>query len=417
MVLIYKVVYESIRQALQSLMANKLRSFLSLVGITIGIFSIISVKSAVDSLENSVKDGFSELGTNAIYVEKYPWNEDWETSYWKYAKRPEPDLEDFEAIREKSKLAEATAYNVFTGGRSITYKSNSVSGAFIMGGAYDFQKIQQLKFTEGRYFNLLEYNVGANKAILGHTVATELFKELNPIGKEIKLLGQKYQVIGVLKEEGESPFNFLNFDEVVWIGLPNARRFINIKDENTVGRMPVIKGREDVDNEELKSEITSIIRKARRLRPLEKDNFSLMEISALNQILDSFFGVLNMAGFAIGIFALVVGMFSVANIMFVSVKERTNIIGIKKAIGAKRFVILLEFLIEAIVLCIIGGLVGLVFVYIVLKVISNLIPFSMALTYANAIHGIGWSVVVGLISGVVPAFQASKLDPVEAIRA
>jgi len=416
MITFIKVIWESINQAVSSLWANKLRSFLSLLGITIGIFCIISIKSAVDSLQQNVMEGLSELGSETVYVEKYPWNDgDWESNYFKYMKRPDPDLEDYEMIKKKSRLAAKVAFSIFTGGKTIKYKSNSLDNAFIKGSSYDFQEIQKLEFVQGRHFTLSEYNSGTNKVVLGSACVKELFPNIDPIGKEIKLAGQNYKVIGVLKEEGDNDFNFMNFDDVIWISLTNARRFINIKGNN-VGQSLVVKGVPDVDNEELKAELTGILRSHRGLKPREEDNFSLMEVSALNAVLEGVFGTLNLVGVVIGMFALIVGMFSVANIMFVSVKERTNIIGIKKAIGAQKGIILLEFLVEAIFLCIIGGLMGLLFSYIMIIVISNVADFEMVMTFRNAMWGIIISIAVGIISGIIPAYLAARMDPVVAIR-
>jgi putative ABC transport system permease protein len=247
-------------------------------------------------------------------------------------------------------------------------------------------------------------------------VYNELFKSLDGIGREVKLFGQDFQVIGYLESEGDNAFNFINFDDVIWVGFNTVKKYINVKDESSVGRMLNIKAKAGVDLEELKGETASIIRAVRRLKPMEDSNFALNELSMLSQVLDSVFKVLNFAGFLIGVFALVVGMFSVANIMFVSVKERTSIIGIKKALGAKRFIILLEFLIEAVILCLIGGLIGLLLVFITLKLISLAIPFAMTLSFSNILIGVLSSVIVGIISGILPALQASGMDPVEAIR-
>ena len=417
MITFIKVIWESINQALSSLLANKLRSFLSLLGITIGIFCIISIKSAVDSLQQNVMSGLSELGSGTVYIEKFPWNDgDWENNYFKYMKRPDPDFDDFKVVKKKSKLADNVSYSVFSGGKTIKYKSNSLQDAFIKGSSYDFQSIQNLEFVKGRHFTLSEHNSGSNKVILGSVSAKELFQNLDPIGKEIKLAGQNYTVIGVLKEEGDNEFNFMNFDKVIWVSLTNARRFLNIKDGKGVGESLVVKGKPGVDNEELKAELTGILRPHRGLKPREKDNFSLMELSSLNAVLEGIFGTLNAVGFVIGIFALIVGMFSVANIMFVSVKERTNIIGIKKAIGAQKGIILLEFLVEAVVLCLIGGLVGLAFSYLMIIFISNVLDFPMIMTMNNAVFGIVMSIIVGMISGIIPAYLAARMDPVVAIR-
>ena len=416
--IIFKIVYEAVRQAIDSMRGSKLRNFLSLLGITIGIFCIIAVKSAVDSLQANIVSGFNELGSDVIYVERMPWGEDPNQNYWKYAKRPQQNYKDFKAINEKSKLAEAVSYTVFTGGRIIRYKSSSVSNAFIMGPTFDYPKIQNFEFEKGRYFTKQEYDSGADKVILGATTAKELFNIVEPIGQTVKLFGQDFIVVGVLKEEGENMFNFLNFDEVIWVGFNTIKKYVNTSDQSRVGRMLAAKALPGVELEEIKGELTGILRAKRRLRPSEKDDFALNELSMLSQVLDSVFGVLNLAGFIIGVFALIVGMFSVANIMFVSVKERTNIIGIKKAIGAKREIILLEFLIEAIILCLIGGVVGLFLVYGVLLLISSLVPeFPMSLSFLNLVIGVLTSVIVGIISGLIPAMQASKLDPVEAIRA
>jgi putative ABC transport system permease protein len=411
-----KIFWESALQALGSLRSNMLRTFLSLLGITIGIFCIITVKSAVDSLEANIVAGFNELGSDVIYLDKNPWNEDPNENFWKYAKRPKPSFDDYAAIKKKSKLAENAAYAIFTGGKTIKYQSSAVSNALIMGTTYEYAAIQNIKIAEGRYFSQSEYESGSNKIILGYKLYNELFQSINGIGKEIKLFGQNFQVIGYLESEGDNVFNFLNFDNAMWIGYNSIRKYINVKEESNVGRILNIKAQKNIDITELKGEIAGIIRAVRRQKPLEADNFSLNELSMLSDVLDSVFKVLNIAGLLIGIFALIVGMVSVANIMFVSVKERTSIIGIKKALGAKRYVILMEFLIESIILCIIGGVIGLIIVYVSLWVISMLIPFKMSLSLINVVIGVGTSVVVGIIAGIIPASQASAMNPVEAIR-
>lgn len=404
-------------QALQSLIGNKLRTFLSLLGITIGIFCIIAVKSAVDSLEQSIKSGFNELGSDVLYVDKMPWGGgDPNQNYWKYAKRPDASFKDFEAISDNSKLMDVAAYTVFTGGKTIKYKSSSVSNAGIMGSTYDYRELQNLEIERGRYLTQQEYMTGANKLVLGFKTAEALFNTIDPIGKYVKLFGQKFQVIGVLKSEGDNPFNFMDFDDVIWISYTNIKRYVNTNDNSRIGRMLNIKATDGVDVQELKGEVTGILRASRRLQPKEDENFALNELSALSGVLDSVFGVLNIVGLLIGVFALIVGMFSVANIMFVSVKERTNIIGIKKALGAQRFMILLEFLIESIILCMLGGLIGLVLVIVVLNLISSMIPFEMYLSTNNVVVGVTVSVIVGIISGIIPAIQASKLDAVVAMR-
>jgi len=287
-----------------------------------------------------------------------------------------------------------------------------------MGSTFESNKIQNVDIEKGRYFTPTEYHNGANKIVLGHVMANYLFGAVEPIGKSIKLFGQKFQVIGVLKKEGESLVNIMNFDEVCWIGYNSLKKFVNVKDNNRyVGRSLSVKAKKGVKLPDLKDELTGVIRSKRKLKPFEDNNFSINQLSMITDMLDSVFRVLNIAGFWIGFFALLVGMFSVANIMFVSVKERTNIIGIKKALGAKGSVILLEFLVESVILCIIGGIIGLITVYLTLLLLSSVTPFDMQLSVFNTASGVGISIAVGIIAGIIPAFQASKMNPVDAIRA
>ena len=417
--LLVKIVYESIRMAMSQLISNKMRTFLSLLGITIGIFCIISVLSAVDSLEKSIMEGFSELGNDVVYVDRQPWTEDPGRNYWKYLKRPEPGLRDYDAIRKKSKLAQGAAYCFFTGGKTAKYKSSSLEGAFIMGTTFEYQDLQGIEIEYGRYFTPLEYRSAKNLVVIGSEVKSILFDQEEALGKEIKLLGQKFVVVGVLKPEGDDPFNMINFDEVIWMSLPTAQKYYNLSDYTrgfSYQKLLMAKAKEGVTLDELKDELTGIIRSTRKLRPSEDENFALNEVTMFEQVLEPVFSALNIAGFAIGIFALIVGMISVANIMFVSVKERTGLIGVKKALGAKRYFILLEFLIEAIFLCLLGGAIGLLMVFLLMKGISQVIPFDMWLSFQNMVLGVSVSVTVGILSGLIPASQASRLDPVVAMR-
>jgi putative ABC transport system permease protein len=411
-----KIFVESFKQAIDSLWGNKLRTFLSLLGITIGIFCIIAVKSAVDSLQKNIVDGFKELGNDVIYIEKQPWNEDPNQNFWKYKTRPDPSYSDFQAIQEKAKKVKHVAYVIFNGGRVAKFKNSSVSNTLIVGATYDYATIQNLNIELGRGLTQSEYNSASNKIIIGHKVSEALFGNIDPIGRHIKLYGQDFQVIGKLKAEGDNMFNFINFDDALWMGYPTISKFVNTSEESNVGKMLCVKAKDGVDMNDFKGEVTGIVRAKRKLSPRSDDNFSLNEISMLAGVIEGIFGVLNLAGFIIGIFSLIVGMFSVANIMFVSVKERTGIIGIKKAIGAKSFVVLLEFLIESVILCLIGGLMGLILVFGILKAIVLISGFEMELSAFNVILGVSVSVIVGIIAGIIPAIKASRMDPVEAIR-
>ncbi len=413
----FKIFLESVSQALQQLLSNKLRSFLSLLGITIGIFCIIAVMSAVDSLEDNIKGSFEELGNDVLFISKLPWAEDPGESYWKYFQRPVPSLEDYKVLKTKVKAASLVSLLVRIGFRTIKYQSNSVEGAFVLAATYEYADLFSMKFDKGRYYSPYEYENGSNKVILGYTIAEELFGALDPIGKHVKLMGRKMQVIGVIKKTGKALINPSDYDDAIFLSYNLAKKVADVKKKRSAwGTQLNIKATQSAGIDELRDEVTGVLRGHRRLKPKEKDDFSLNAISIITQMLDSIFDVLNIAGIIIGAFAILVGMFSVANIMFVSVKERTNIIGIKKALGAKRSFILLEFLIEAIVLCILGGLFGLLMVFSILKILSSIIDFEMYLSPQNAFIGISLSIVIGLLAGFIPANQAAKMDPVEAMR-
>lgn len=416
--ILLKIIYESIRLAFGQLSGNKLRTFLSLLGISIGIFCIIVVQSAVDSLYSSIEDGFGELGSDIVMIDVLPWDEDPGDSYWKYLKRPAPSFNDYEELKGRVKSASKFAFSIYVEGKTVKYKSSSVQGAFIMGTTEEFPDVQDMEIVQGRYFNTREIENGDTKVIIGHKIAEALFENEDPIGKYVKLFGQKFQVIATLKEEGENPFNFINYDEVTWLTYNTAKRFINTKgkDRFSVGKIIYAKLQEGYEMHEMKDELTGTLRAIRRLHPKEEDNFSLNELTALTNLIGPIFSVVRVAGLFIGIFAILIGAISVANIMFVSVRERTGIIGVKKALGAKRHFILLEFLIEAIVLCLVGGLMGLGLVFLVLKGLSFVIPFEMAMSTFNLVIGLVVAVIVGILSGIIPAFLAARLDPVEAIR-
>lgn len=416
MLTLFKIVSESVSQALQQLTANKLRSFLSLLGIAIGIFCIIGVTAAVDSLEDNVRGSFDKLGEDVVYVQKFMWG-DPGPNWRKYLKRPNMLYDDYEVLARKVSSAQMVTYSVGVGSKTIKYRSSSVDGVELQGVTYDFADMFSFQYAKGRYFSPAEYHSGANRILLGYKVAEELFGSVDPIGKHVKVGGNKLMVVGVLEEEGENLVNIFNFDNSAVITYELARKIANLKPNNPFGNSSVqLKAGENVSLQQLKDDITWVMRNHRRLKPKEEDNFSLNTLSIISNLLTGFFSVLNSLGYIIGGFAIFVGVFSVANIMFVSVKERTNLIGVKKALGAKRYMILLEFLIEAIILCLIGGLFGLAIVFVIVKILSGAIEFELFLSAGNILFGIGLSIFVGIVSGVIPAMQASGLDPVVAMR-
>jgi putative ABC transport system permease protein len=408
----FKIFGEGIVQAVQQLVGNKLRTFLSLLGITIGILCVISVLSAVSSLEYNIRSSFEQLGDDVIYVNRFSWGENPQENWFKIKRRPEPDFDDYEAIVRNVRSYEKVAFSSFIGRKSMEYKSDNVSNVILSGVTYDYQDIFQMTFDQGRYFSLSEYNNGTNAVVLGYEVAAGLFGEGgNAIGKRVKIAGRKMLVIGVLEKEGTDLINPVNFDQVAFISY-YAARSLKTLDEGDIQ----VKAAPGVTNAQLRDELTAALRNERRLKPKEENDFALNELSILSGFFDAIFGTLNIAGWIIGGFSLIVGGFSVANIMFVSVRERTGLIGIKKALGAKNYFILLEFLVESVILCILGGIVGLILVYALAKVATAVSGFEFFLSQSSIIIGVSVSVFIGIVSGLIPAVQASRMDPVEAMR-
>ena len=289
MVLLLKVITESILQAIQSLRSNKLRSFLSLLGISIGILCIIGVQAAVDSLEDNVLGSFDKLGSDVIYVSKFKWTENPHENYMKLMRRPNPSYDDYKVINKKVKSADAISFNVFLGRKTVEYRSSNVERVIVSAATYEYGEMYALEFDKGRYFSPQEYQYGANKVLVGNKVAEELFGAIEPIGKEIKLMGRKVEVIGVLAKSGENLFNVMNYDESILVSYELGKKIANLKTNNAFGNASIsVKAGENVAVGKLKDDVTGVLRAHRRLKPKEEDNFALNEISAISEAFDPF---------------------------------------------------------------------------------------------------------------------------------
>jgi putative ABC transport system permease protein len=411
MILILRLIRESYLFAFQAIIVNKVRTILSLLGITIGIFCVISVFTIFDSMEGAIRKSIASLGSNVLYVQKWPWAMGGDYPWWKYWQRPEATLQDMREIEKRSGLSEAVAYMVQVN-KTVKYRNNYVENVGVMGVSQDFDKVWKFELSDGRYFSGSESLGGRNIALIGNDIATNLFPEGDPIGKKIKIFGRNIEVIGVIKKEGEDFFGNSN-DNVVYLPVNYFKTLVDIRDMDAT---IVVKANPLVSNDELRDELTGIMRSIRKLKPSAEDNFAINETDIISKGFDSLFAVIASVGWIIGGFSLLVGGFGIANIMFVSVKERTNIIGIQKALGAKNYFILLQFLFEAVFLSLIGGIVGLLIILALTVIVSNTTSFTLILTQGNILLGIGVSALIGLISGIIPAYSASRLDPVEAMR-
>lgn len=416
-----QIFFQNCKMAIEELRMNKLRTFLSLLGVTIGVFCIISVLTVFDSLQSNIQNSMQTLGSNVLYIGKFPWipEESGEYPMWKYKARPVCNAHELDAIQKQVSKASYAAISYSDNAANFHYGGNETKGVGIFAVTYEFNKLQPIEINEGRYFSLNEMNgKQSNGMVLGSTVADELFgNNISPIGKHLELYGKPFQIIGVMKKQGKTITGF-NFDGSVIISYNFLSTLKNIEQTGNgfTDPMMMVKARRNASLEEMKYEIKSVLRAQRKLRPGEADNFSFNQLDSIQNSINDIFANFNIFGWIIGFFSLVVGSFGIANIMFVSVKERTKFIGLKKAIGARKFSILSEFLIESILLCVFGGLIGILFVMILSKLLSGPLGFPVSLSLNNFILGISISVIVGIIAGYIPAKRAANMDPVVAIR-
>ena len=410
----FKLFRESILFAFDALRQNKLRTLLSLLGVTIGIFTIITVKSAVDTLRNNLQQSVNKLGSNSIYIQKWPWIFGGDFPWWKYMQRPDPTLREFDELRKRATTADGISYEINIDSRTIKYKSNTVAGAQICAVTQDHDKVWNFELSQGRYYTNIESETGAPVVLIGYDIANDLFPDGTAVGKQIKVMGRYVTIIGVFSKEGTDILGNSD-DKVVLLPISYARNLIDVQNANYQPTI-VVRGKKGLSDDEVESEFHMLMRSIRRLKPNEEDTFAVNKTTILTDQLSSLFAIIDVAGIIIGGFSVLVGGFGIANIMFVSVRERTNIIGIQKSLGAKNYFILLQFLIESVVLCIMGGLIGLVMVFLITLVIKGAFDIQVVLNAANIITGISMSIGIGIISGVIPAYSASRMNPVEAIR-
>ena len=404
---------ESLRFAWHAIVNNKLRTFLSLLGVTIGILAVISVFTIVDSLERNVRDSINKLGSDVLYIQKWPWgpSDGGEYKWWDFMSRPEVDISEMRKLSAKSQKAQSIAF-MNSAKRTLKNGNNSIEGVDVFAVSYDWKDIRNFDLTDGRYFTEQEIESGKNQVIIGTNVARALFNNSDSYGEIIKIRGEKALVIGVFSVEGED-ITGNSLDNSAVVPVTFGQRLMNKRrSDPTI----IAKAKVGVSIEEMKDELSGIMRSIRRLKPTMPNNFAMNEISLISNQLDGLFSVIGLAGWIIGGFSILVGGFGIANIMFVSVKERTKLIGIQKSLGAKNSFILYQFLFESVFLCLIGGVLGLLLVFILTGVINNFSDFGIILTFENVLLGLSVSAIIGIVSGIVPALSASKLDPVEAIR-
>jgi putative ABC transport system permease protein len=416
MIKVLTILWNSFKMALQELKVNKLRTFLSLFGITIGIFCIIGVLATIDSLQTKIKSDLSSFGNNTIYIDKwsygggggegdYPW--------WKYMKRPSMKVSEMETIQKKSYLASNIAFFV-SSTQSFTYEENILKGISMYGITNDFNKIQVFNIGYGRYFKDTDFERGVPSGVIGYEVASELFgKPEKALGKIVSYRGRRLAVIGIIEKQGSSMIGGFDYDKSC---IVTYNYFASVFNPDNSSPYIMVQAKPGIPSKALQDELNGVMRQLRKLSPTQEDNFTCNDVAQFKDQIESVFGSINKGGWAIAGLSLIVGAFGVANIMFVTVRERTSQIGLKKAIGARRSTILYEFLLESAFLCIIGGLVGLFLVWILALSLSAVLPFAITIAPSIIFLALSICIILGVIAGIIPASIASKMNPVDAIR-
>ncbi len=410
----FSIVWNSFKMALQELRSNKLRTFLSLFGITIGIFCIIGVLATVESLQTKVQADIKSLGSNTVYIDKWQYgNDGGNAPWWKYIKRPYPKYHEMADIQARSQLASNAAYTIRTNS-NLDFNDYTLSNVQSYGVTEGFKDIVNVPVEFGRYLSESEFRQGSPVAVIGYTNAENLFgTPERALGAQVKYKGKSLTIVGVVKKQGTSFAGAWQFDEAIVVPYRMLASMIVVEFNSP---LIMVKGKEGIPSEALVDELRGIMRSIHRLSPREEDDFALNDINMFSKQMDNVFGSVNLGGWAIAGLSMIVGVFGVANIMFVTVRERTSQIGLKKAIGAKSKTILTEFLLESSFLCLLGGLIGLLLVFLLTQLLSAVMPFPIKISMGTLTLAISICLVAGVLSGIIPASIAARMNPVVAIR-
>jgi putative ABC transport system permease protein len=400
---------EGLLIAFRALRANKVRTSLTMLGIFIGITVVVLMSTAIKGIDNSFQDGISALGSDVLYVDKWAWfsNEDW----WKLRNRRSIDMADYQSFKELVRLPIAVA-PVINSRQTVKYGERRVESVFLNGSNADYVKTTNFTFDQGRFYNEVESNASRQVAVIGSEVAVKLFPRGDALDKTIKIGGQNFKVVGVLAEQGSFILGPFNPDNQVFIPIGTIFKNFIAQHRGTVTIN--VRAPNPAMVEETKAEAEGVMRKVRGLKYDEENDFSINQQEGLMENYNSVVGVIQIAGLFITGLSLFVGAIGIMNIMFVSVRERTKEIGIRKAIGAKRRTILTQFLLESSAICLLGGIAGLIAAILGSMILNQYFPTSIQ--PSAAIIAIGVSALTGILSGFAPAYTAAKLDPVDSLR-
>ena len=396
--------FESLRISISSIYMNKLRSSLTALGIIIGVLSVTVMGTLISGLDRSFENSMSWLGKDILYISRWEWFSDME--WWEVRNRPRMKLSYEDKIREMSDYALAVS-PVMQRGASLSFGDKNTQTQ-IFGTNVDYMETVNEDIKVGRFFTENEERSGSRVTIIGSGIQDSFYEYQNPIGKYIKIDGIKFRVIGVLEKQGK----FLGLFSVDNQAILPLGAYTRLFSKRGFMRLSVKVNEQKIDD--AKSELQAVMRRIRGLKPGEKDDFAINQTKAFETQYNTLKYAIGGTGLFITILSLIVGGIGIMNIMFVSVKERTREIGVRKAIGATPNMILTQFLFEAITICVIGGLIGLTLAFGVSFFINKIFPSTLPLWLS--ISSIIMSIFVGVISGIVPSYQAAQLDPIEALR-
>lgn len=401
--------WEGLKISLRALATNKTRASLTAICIVIGIVSVTTMSTTIDGIDRSFESSMQMLGQNVIYVQKWPWGlGSGEYKWWEYRNRRDLKLEYTEQLEESSRYLEAVSASAFRS-ENVRYKDKSANGVIIQGATGSISQTGSLEIEEGRFFTAEEERTGSNVVVMGQSVSDVLFEFEYPLGKEIRIGGQRFLVIGLLERQGK----FLGLEDIDNQVLLPMSAFQEIYGSRNDIRI-TIKFPNEVAQQEGEYEIEGIMRRIRQLDPLDDNDFAINKPEAFRQQYEA----MTVAIYGIGIFltslALFIGGIGVMNIMFVSVRERTKEIGIRKAVGAKAWEILGQFLIEAIIICLAGGAIGILLSIATTQIINRF--FVAYMSWQTVFFAFLICTLVGVAFGFMPAWRAAKSDPIESLR-